>query len=275
MEFSMPQELPPRARPGLGPLDPYLHDIDETPLLTADEERELAWRIEDGDSEARDHLVRANLRLVVNLARHYAGRGLCMEDLIAEGNLGLLRAAEGYDPSMETRFSTYAAYWVKQSMRRALTTKAGSVHLPAYMATMLSKWRRASTELREELKREPTPEEVAAKLGLSPKRLKVIQKAMRIHGVVREEGGPALAGLAGGDAPDSRMSSAEEMSQVLGLVAGMEKREAAVLRMRFGLDGEQPRTLQEIGDQLGLTRERVRQIEAEALRNLRERLEAA
>src|SRR5947209_8866765 len=152
------------------PLETYLREINETPLLNAEEEKQLAYRIEEGDSEARDRMVRANLRLVVNIARSYTGKGLGLQDLIEEGNLGLLRAVDGFDPSMNTRFSTYAAYWVKQAIRRAIVSTARAVRIPAYMAQLLGRWRRAAAELERELGRAPTPEEVAGRLGLSPRR---------------------------------------------------------------------------------------------------------
>src|SRR5579871_6832533 len=135
------------------PLETYLREINETPLLNADEEKMLAYRIEEGDSEARDRMVRANLRLVVNIARGYAGKGLGLEDLIEEGNLGLLRAVEGFDPAMNTRFSTYASYWIKQSIKRAIINTAKTIRLPAYMEELLKKWRRASAKLQDELGR--------------------------------------------------------------------------------------------------------------------------
>jgi RNA polymerase primary sigma factor len=266
-----------RSHAAQAPLETYLREINETPLLTADEERELAYRIEDGDLEARDHLVRANLRLVVNIARGYAGRGLALEDLIAEGNLGLVRAAEGFDPAMNTRFSTYASYWIKQSIKRLVINTGKTVRLPAYMVELLTKWRRASAQLQEELKRPPTEEEVARRLGLSKKKLAVIKKALRIHNAL-PGGGPEEASmdelLQDGRAkpPDVALADADELRQVLALLGQMGSREAAVLRMRFGLDNEEPKTLKEIGERLGLTRERVRQIESEALTHLHESL---
>ena len=148
------------------PLETYLREINETALLTADDEQELAIAIGDGDTAARDRMVRANLRLVVNIARGYTGKGLGLQDLIEEGNLGLLRAVEGFDPAMGTRFSTYASYWIKQSIKRALINTAKTIRIPAYMVELLSKWRRASARLTEELGRTPTPEEIARVLGL-------------------------------------------------------------------------------------------------------------
>ena len=143
------------------PLETYLREINETSLLTAQQERELAVRIGEGDTRARDRMVRANLRLVVNIARGYSGKGLGLQDLIEEGNLGLLRAVEGFDPAMGTRFSTYASYWIKQSIKRALINTGKTIRIPAYMVELLSKWRRATARLTEELDRSPTPEEIA------------------------------------------------------------------------------------------------------------------
>ena len=266
---------PPKPRPAAHPFQTYLRDIDATPLLDAGQERLLARRVEGGDPEARDHLVRANLRLVVRVARAYAGRGLPLEDLIAEGNLGLLRAAEGFEPARGLRFSTYACYWVRQSVKRALTNTAKAVRLPQYVADLLAKWGRAGAGLAEELGRAPAEEEVAARLGLSPKRLRIVRQALRVaaSAVGGPEGsGPALDGLAGdGRArpPEARLSADEEARQVLGLVDRLGGREATVLRLRFGLGGGERLTLKAVGERLGLTRERVRQIEGEALARLR------
>lgn len=267
-----------RKDPAQAPLETYLHDINETPLLKAEEERQLAYRIENGDSEARDHLIRANLRLVVNIARKYVGRGPGLEDLIAEGNLGLLRAVEGFDPSMNTRFSTYASYWIKQSIRRYLIGTAKAVRLPAYMMDLMAKWRRAAAELQDELGRAPTEEEIIDRLQLPRKKLHIIKKALRIHnsgvqGDLKEEFSidETLEDVRG-KAPDMALAADDEMKQVLQLVESLQPREASVIRMRFGLDGEEPRTLKEIGDQLGLTRERVRQIERDTLAQLAESL---
>jgi RNA polymerase primary sigma factor len=269
-----------RADKAMSPLETYLREINETPLLKEDEEKQLAYRVENGDSAARDHLVRANLRLVVNIARSYVGKGLSLEDLIAEGNLGLLRAVEGFDPGMNTRFSTYASYWIKQSIKRLVINTAKTIRLPAYMVELLTKWRRATAKLQEELGRAPTEEEVAHDLGLPKKKLNIIKKALRIHnggpqGNREEEGGTLDEMLPDlrCKAPDAAMADNDELRQVLGLLETMDAREATVLRLRFGLDGEDPMTLKEIGDRLGLTRERVRQIELEALDALREALQ--
>src|SRR5271170_6616994 len=171
-----------KASPVLqSPLETYLREINETSLLSARDEQELAGEIGRGNIQARDRMVRANLRLVVNIARGYTGKGLALQDLIEEGNLGLLRAVEGFDPAVGTRFSTYASYWIKQSIKRALINTAKTIRIPAYMVELLSKWRRATTRLSEELGRTPTPEEIARVLGLPRKKLPIIKKAIRIY----------------------------------------------------------------------------------------------
>src|SRR4051812_12828831 len=171
----------PRGPSVQSPLETYLREINETSLLNAEQEKELANRIEEGDSEARDRMVRANLRLVVNIARSYTGKGLGLQDLIEEGNLGLLRAVEGFDPRMNTRFSTYASYWIKQSIKRALVNTAKTIRIPAYMVELLAKWRRASAKLQDELGRTPTQEEIAKSLNLPKKKLNIIKKAIRVY----------------------------------------------------------------------------------------------
>jgi RNA polymerase primary sigma factor len=257
------------------PLETYLREINETALLTADDEKMLSRRISAGDALARDRMVRANLRLVVNIARGYNGRGLPLPDLIEEGNLGLMRAVEGFDPDMGTRFSTYASYWIKQSIKRALVNTAKTIRVPAYMVELMSKWRRASIELTEELNRTPTPEEIAVVLEIAPKQLRIVKKAIALYNATpqsdQDESGLSLGDII----PDERIRGPEEelidndnLKHVSRLLDEMNAREANILRMRFGLDDSEPRTLKEIGESLGLTRERVRQIEGEALKKL-------
>ncbi len=260
----------------LSSLETYLRDINETPLLTAQDEKELANLIRQGDTAAHDRMVRANLRLVVSIARGYTGKGLDISDLIEEGNLGLLHAAECFDPDMNTRFSTYAGFWIKQSMRRAVINCGKTIRLPAYMVVLLSDWRRASADLHESLGRPPTQDEVASRLKLPRKKLQIIRKALRVYNAtaqvqcedpwlwedeIVDRGQPA---------PERRMSDGDDLHQVLGLLENMNEREATVIRLRFGLTGEDPLTLQDIGERLNLTRERVRQIENEALQHLQE-----
>ena len=239
------------------PLETYLREINETALLSSNDEQELAIAIGEGDAQARDRMVRANLRLVVNIARGYTGKGLSLQDLIEEGNLGLLRAVEGFDPAIGTRFSTYASYWIKQSIKRALINTAKTIRIPAYMVELLSKWRRASIRLAEELGRTPTPEEVARVLGLPRKKLPIIKKAIRIYNLTPQtdqaEAGWSLGEMVMDErarSPEDEMVENDNLSHVLEQLQTMDQREATVLRMRFGLDEHDPCTLKEIGEAL-------------------------
>jgi RNA polymerase primary sigma factor len=258
----------------------YLREIDETPLLTAAEEQDLGRRVQQGDRAARDQLARANLRLVVKLAREYAGRGLELPDLVAEGNLGLLRAVDLFDPARNTRFGTYACYWIRQSIRQALARIPRPVRIPVHMVVLLARWHRARTTLQSQLHRPPTPEEVVSQLDLSPRRRAALDKAL-----CASRQGTFLLGRADSEEPvadrlmdraarppDTVLAEAEDQSRVRLLLDTLDPREAAVLRLRFGFHDEKPCTLREIGKQLGLTRERVRQLQVQALRTLEERL---
>jgi RNA polymerase primary sigma factor len=257
-------------------LSTYLQDLDGTALLSEQEERELAERIEQGDPEARDLLIRANLRLVVHLARGYLGRGLSLEDLIAEGNLGLMRAVEGFDGQAGVRFSTYAAFWVKQSIRGALMKHGKPIRLPHYMVTLLSKWKRAEAELAERLGRGPTSEEVGRALRLSGKRQAM---ALQAFEVLRSTGRPdaqdedevsPLARVVDerSKAIEDHFFEAEDMQRITTALSRLSEREATVLRMRFGLESGTPMTMADVGRAIRLTRERVRQIEKEAIEQL-------
>jgi RNA polymerase primary sigma factor len=260
--------------------DSYLIEIDETPLLTAQEERELATRVRAGDMAARDQLVRANLRLVVSVARTYAGKGLAVEDLVGEGNMGLIRAAEGYDPNAGTRFATYATYWIRQSIRRALSRDANTLRLPSYMWTLLAKWHRASTALRRELGRGATDEEIATHLRLSKRQTRAVQKAFMVltsgQSLGTSEHDSLIEQIASNrcGCPLEELDEAEEVQGAMVGLANLDEREAAIIRLRFGLDGEAPITLKEVGAKMGYTKERIRQIEREALAKLRGRIAA-
>jgi len=265
-----------RRESGGSPLQIYLQDINETPLLSAEEERELAERVADGDPHAREHMVKANLRLVVNIARGYLGKGLNLEDLIEEGNLGLMRAVEGFDGMMETRFSTYASYWIKQSIRRAVMNNGKPIRLPAYMVSLLAKWKRASNILADRLGRQPTPEEIGKALKLSKKKVGIVAKAIRVNSLTHqiensEDEKQILNDVLTderGRPPEDLMIEADDLERILDRLDALDDREASVVRMRFGLEPFEPMTLREVGEKLGLTRERVRQLEHQALRKL-------
>jgi RNA polymerase primary sigma factor len=269
---------PHRSRRDSDPNSPlylYLQDINVTPLLSAEEERGLAERVAEGDPEAREHMVKANLRLVVNIARGYMNKGLGLEDLIEEGNLGLMRAVEGFDGGMANRFSTYASYWIKQSIRRAVMNQGKPIRLPAYMVTLLTKWKRVNSALTEKHGHAPSPEEIGRHLRLSKKKIGIVDKAIRVNNLTPHPDSPEEGNLLDDMLTDDRSKSPGDMlieSDDLGRIRDemerLDDRESAVIRMRFGLDGEKPMTLREIGETLGLTRERVRQLENLALSRL-------
>jgi RNA polymerase primary sigma factor len=223
------------------PLETYLREINETALLSAREEKELSSMISDGDKQARDRMVRANLRLVVNIARAYTGKGLPLQDLIEEGNLGLLRAVEGFDPEMGTRFSTYASYWIKQSIKRALVNSAKTIRIPAYMVELLSKWRRATAKLQDELKRTPTPEEVARELGLPKKKLGIVKKAIQLYNSSPQSDQADTGWSLGEMVADERIKGPEDelidndnLKHVFQMLEIMEPRESTILKCGSG-----------------------------------------
>jgi RNA polymerase primary sigma factor len=267
------------AKSGLqSDLQLYLKRINSTPLLSAEEEKVLGWRIiNDNDAAAREWMVNANLRLVVSIAKNYVNRGLTLTDLIEEGNVGLIRAVEGFDPAQGARFSTYASWWIKQAIKRALINAVQPIHIPAYMIELITKWKQTSRELDDELGRAPTVQEIADHMNVPVKKVRVIRRAVKAfhsptQAPVGEDGEMMnFADLfADHDAkpPDETVFHSDELRTIKKLLDAIDEREARVLRLRFGLDGQRPLTLKEIGKEIGLTRERVRQIEAEALRKL-------
>jgi len=265
-------------------LELYLREIDKSKLLTAEQERELCWKImHENCPQARDHMIRSNLRLVVNLAKRFSNRGLPLQDLIEEGNLGLLRAVEAFDPDQGARFSTYASWWIKQSIKRALINAVQPIHIPAYMVELIARWKKAFRDLEDELGRTPSTQELAVAMELTPKKVRIVRKAVRAFqrpaqsstGADRE--GVALAELLTDTktpAPEDQVLNNDDLETIQQLLDMIDEREATILRLRFGLDGEEPLTLKEVGHKIGLTRERVRQIEIEALQKLNERLES-
>ncbi len=257
-------------------LNTYLKDIDESPLLTAQQECQLAKRIiNDQDPQARDHMIRSNLRLVVSIAKNYTRRGLPLSDLIAEGNLGLLRAVEGFDPNHGARFSTYAAWWIKQAIKRALLRGCQTVHIPAYMVELVNRWRRTSARLEERLSRTPTAEEIAKAMRLSLSKAKVVCSAVQVassvvHRNSTDEDSPSddLFVDYRTPQPDQALIDATQGEDIAILLSQISERQAKILRLRFGLDDQPPLTLKQIGQEVELTRERVRQLLHKALDSL-------
>jgi RNA polymerase primary sigma factor len=264
-------------------LELYLKQINQTPLLTPQEEKRLGWLIiNENDLEAKDHMIRANLRLVVSIGKNYTHRGLSLSDLIEEGNIGLIRAVEGFDPAQGARFSTYASWWIKQSIKRTLINALQPIHIPAYMVDLISRWKQTSRRLEEELGRTPSNNEIAHIMEVPEKKMKVIFRAMKAY----QSRGQAPIGDDGiqldfadiiedprHEAPLNTAVRREQISAVLGMLDEMESRDARVLKLRYGLEGQEPLTLKEIGLEVGLTRERVRQIEVDTLRKLQTRLQ--
>lgn len=265
-------------------LELYLKQIDESPLLSADEEKHLARKIiNEGCMASREHMIRSNLRLVVAIAKRYMNRGLSLQDLIEEGNVGLVKAVEGFDPDMGARFSTYGCWWIKQGIKRALINAVQPIHIPAYMVELIAKWKRASRLLEEKLGRTPTVQELAEEMDLPAKKVRIIKKAVKASrrpsqtGSGAEGEGPMLSEMvadARTPSPQDQVLLADDLETIGKLLEAIDDREAKILRLRYGLNGDEPLTLKEIGVHVGLTRERVRQIEIEALKKLNARLES-
>jgi RNA polymerase primary sigma factor len=266
-------------------LELYLRQIDQVPLLTAEQERSLCWKIiQQNCGKAREHMIRANLRLVVAIAKKFNNRGLPLSDLIEEGNLGLLRAVEAFDPDQGARFSTYASWWIKQAIKRALINAVQPIHIPAYMVELIARWKKTSRELEEQLGRQPSLQELSQAMDLPPRKLRIIRKAVRAAqrpsqtGDGSDEQGPSLSEMLSDDRtpePAAQVLQNDDLNTIRRLLDAIDDREARILRLRYGLDGDEPLTLKQIGEIVGLTRERVRQIEIEALKKLNKRLTGA
>lgn len=279
----------PDGRPERGPWDEntslrlYLREAVETALLTPDEEVVLARRIQAGDEEAREHMIKANLRLVVKIAREYEDYGLPLLDLINEGNIGLMRAVERFDPTKGAKLSTYAAWWIKQSIKRALSNQSKSIRLPIHVVQELARMKKAENRLESELGRQPTELELAAVLEVDVEDIQRWREAAAVGATSLDaplgsdpESGRVADVIADDNAkmPWSGVSDETNAELIRELVATLNVREQRILRERFALDGGEPRTLEEIGAEFGLTRERIRQLEAAALKKLRDRLKA-
>lgn len=259
----------------------YLNEIGQTPLLTVEEERQLAKRIKRGDQEAKQHMIRANLRLVVNIAQHYSRNGLPLLDLISEGNIGLMKAVERFDPDNGAKMSTYAAWWIKQSMMRALANQSKTIRLPSHIVDKVRRMRRVRTELANEMGREPTDDEVAKELGVPLSVLhhwqRVTLRPTSLDAPLREDEGGALADFIEDERARSPFDTVNErqlMEEVEQLRKQLDPRERDILMYRFGLKNGRVETLDTVGGRFKITRERVRQIQNTALMKVREKLEA-
>ena len=263
------------SRAGLGW---YLEQIKSTPLLTGDEEKQLARRIrEHSDVMAREQMIHANLRLVVNVAKAYSNPGMTLSDLVAEGNLGLLRAVEEFDPDAGVRFSTYAVWWIKQSIKRAMINAGQPIHIPAYLVKLIGKWRRLSTQMTAKLGRPPTTKEMAVAMEITLKKARIVQEGLKAVNAPSQMGSDESKVISEVVAdttesqPDHELVHEGISPMVHKLISRLPEREQRILELRFGLDGYEgpPRTFKEIGKIVGLTRERVRQLEKKALSDLK------
>lgn len=257
----------------------YLGEIDDAPLLSWEQECELADEIIDNDNpEARDQLVRSNLRLVVSIAKRFATGKLAFADLIEEGNLGLIRAVDSFDPSVGVRFSTYAAWWIKQTIKRALLLDSGPISVPTYMVELVNQYRNVCVELAAQLSTPPSPAQIAEEMKLPLKKVIAISQIVDSintsgHDDLSPDDDPHTyqnMDTTCNDLPQDEITNAEELAKAVKMLDKLGEREAAVLKLRFGINGNEPLTLKEIGVKLGLTRERVRQLQAIALKQLNE-----
>ena len=258
----------------------YLREIGQVQLLTPQEEIVLAAKIKRGDKKAREHMIKANLRLVVKIARDYENLGLPLLDLISEGNIGLMKAVERFDPAKGGKLSTYGSWWIKQSIKRALANQSKTIRLPVHLVDKISKMRRTAMKLHELLGHEPTAEELAQELGISPARVTQMQTAAirpaSLDAPVGDDDSHNFSEIVQDESAFSPYEQLEDKTvtdMLQEMVKTLDEREATILRFRFGLDGGKERTLEEVGEKFGVTRERVRQIQNSALRKLRKMIE--
>ena len=258
------------------PVRMYLKEIGKVPLLTAEEEIELAKRMEEGDEEAKHRLSEANLRLVVSIAKRYVGRGMLFLDLIQEGNLGLIKAVDKFDYRKGYKFSTYATWWIRQAITRAIADQARTIRIPVHMVETINKLIRVSRQLLQEFGREPMPEEIAEEMGISEEKvreiIKIAQEPVSLETPIGEEEDSHLGDFLPDDeapAPADAAAFTLLKEQLMSVLSTLTPREEMVLKLRFGLEDGRQRTLEEVGKEFKVTRERIRQIEAKALRKLR------
>jgi len=258
----------------------YLREIGQVKLLTREEEIALAERIQHGDKEAREQMIKANLRLVVRIARDYEGLGVPLLDLISEGNIGLMKGVERFQPTKGAKLSTYVAWWIKQSIKRALSNQSKTIRLPVHVTHKVSHIRKAAIKLRAMLDREATDEELADNLDLNPRRIRQYREASRapiyLDSPINGEDSMTLSETVAdenGAAPFDELVQDNDNDMVHEVLATLDEREARILAMRFGLDDGRPKTLESVADKFGVTRERIRQIQEQALEKMRERIE--
>jgi RNA polymerase primary sigma factor len=275
-EGAPPKDLERRSYDDNTAFSLYLREIGQVKLLTTKEENQLAARIKKGDQEAREWMIKANLRLVVHIAREYEHCGAPLLDLINEGNIGLMKAVERFDPAKGAKFSTYASLWIKQAIRRALADQAKTIRLPVNAADTLYRMRKTAVRLQEDLGREPSDEELAQEMGLSARRVTELNVAAlrpaSLDASIGDEDSSLLGEVVEDEKavmPDMQLEEKTSMEVAHGLLDTLDPRAALILRFRFGLDGKPEKTLEEIGKKFGLTRERIRQLQNEALSRLR------